>query len=187
MKQFWSKPAAVLIGTQIALPYLFKGVDFSAIVSLDAARSIPTWRADESLFRLLLKLRESTAKEVLVQTRSETDALLTHAVRGALERFYDEEIDLRKTLAYPPYSRFILLTWVGTADAAKALQQTLQSQLGTNDIQYYFNPNSTPQKTYAHALLRLAPNHTPQQAATLQKIQKLPPHIKVEVNPDRIV
>jgi primosomal protein N' (replication factor Y) len=60
-EEFFKQRSGVLIGTQLALPFLSTGVDVSAIISLDAARTIPTWRADESLFRLLLRLRECTA------------------------------------------------------------------------------------------------------------------------------
>lgn len=185
--RFFAEKSGVLIGTQIALPYLSRGVDFSAIVSLDAARTIPTWRADESLFRLLLKLRESTEKEVLIQTRTETDPLITYAARGALERFYDDEIDLRKMLAYPPFATFILLTWTGTSATAKEQQKQLQTTLGDEQVQYYFNPNSTPQKTHGHALIRFSTREDKQTKKILEIVRSLPPFIKVEINPDRIV
>lgn len=184
---FFKEKSGILIGTQLALPYLNYGVDFSAIVSLDATRSIPTWRADESLFRLLLKLRESTDKEVLVQTRSETDLLITHATRGAIERFYDDEIALREMLSYPPYARFILLTWVGTVEAAKETTKKVKELLKSNEIQYYFNPNSTSKKTYGHALIRIKNQAQLDQVELMNRIRSLPPYIKVEVNPERIV
>lgn len=186
-QDFFSERSGILLGTQLAMPYLTKGVDFSAIVSLDATRAIPTWRADESLFRLLLKLREVTAKEVLIQTRTEPDILLTHATRGALERFYDDEIALRKMLLYPPFARFILLTWVGNTESAKETQKRLQTQLGTNDIEYYFNPNSTPTKTCGHALIRLELVADKKAEVLYEKLRMLPPFVKVEVDPERIV
>lgn len=185
-KDFWSQKSGILIGTQVALPYLYRGVDMSAIVSLDAARTIPTWRADESLFRLLLKLRECTEREVLVQTRTDTDPLIVHATRGALERFYDEEIDLRSMLEYPPFVQFILITWLGNQEVAKAAQEKLQLQFGHLDVQYYFNPNSTPARTQGHALFRLKKNG-PKETEIIDKMRGLPPYFKIEVNPDRIV
>jgi primosomal protein N' (replication factor Y) len=185
--KFWERKSVILIGTQVAIPYLAQGVDLSAIVSLDATRTIPTWRADESLFRLLLKLRECTAKEVLIQTRTEPDALLTHASRGALERFYDDEINLRRMLSYPPFSQFILVSWLSSADTAKEMQKKLQMQFGTTDILYYFNPHSTAQKTQGYALFRLPKTLTPKETALIDRIRALPPYFKVEVNPDRIV
>ena len=124
---------------------------------------------------------------MLVQTRSETDLLVTHATRGAIERFYDDEIALREMLSYPPYSRFILLTWVGAVDAAKETSKKVKELLKSNDIQYYFNPNSTSKKTYGHALIRMKNKAQPDQAELLNRIRSLPPYIKVEVNPERIV
>lgn len=185
--EFFKVRSGILLGTQLAVPYLIKGIDFSAIVSLDATRAIPTWRADESLFRLLLKLREVTAKEVLVQTRTEPDLLLTHATRGALERFYDDEIALRKMLLYPPFARFILLTWIGNTESAKETQKRIQATLGTKDIEYYFNPNSTPTKTCGHALIRIELVANQKSEALYEKLRVLPPYIKVEIDPERIV
>ncbi len=186
-KRFWGEKSGILLGTQLAIPYIYNGVDYSAIVSLDATRAIPTWRADELLFRLLLKLRESTVKEVLVQTRTEPDLLLTHATRGAIERFFDDEIDLRKMLDYPPFTRFTLLTWSGSSEVTRDIQEKVRKQLGSVNIQYYFNPNSTPKKTFGHALLRFHNKVNPKEIELFNKVKSLPPYIKIEVNPDRIV
>lgn len=186
-EDFFAKRSGVLIGTQIALPFLSRGVDVSAVISLDAARSIPTWRADEHLFRLLLRLRECTSKEVIVQTRTETDNLMIHATRGAIERFYDDEISLRKMLKYPPFSTFILLTWVGTAASVINLEKPITAILGDNQVQYYNNPNSTPNKTHRHGLIRIPTDNHTELEPLLVKLRSLPPYVKVEVNPERIV
>jgi primosomal protein N' len=184
---FFATKGGVLLGTQMAIPFLTKKVDVSAIISLDATRSVPTWRADESLFRLLLRLRECTIKEVLVQTRSETDNLLTYASRGAVERFYDDEIALRQMLQYPPYSSFILLTWLGSAISVLESEKTISALLAGFNVQYYNNPNSTPVRTYRHGLLRIATGDDFIYQTVLPKLRSLPPFVKVEINPDRIV
>lgn len=186
-KDFFAKKSGVLIGTQMALPYLSPGVDVSVVVSLDAARAIPTWRADESLFRLLLRLRECTEKEVLLQTRSETDPLITYATRGAIERFYDDEIALRQMLGYPPYSTFILLTWTGSSAATADASKSIKASLGNVPAHFYTNPNSTTRKTIAHALLRLDTAKSKDNEIILKKVGSLPPYVKVEINPERIV
>ncbi|HEY0964757.1 MAG TPA: hypothetical protein VGE31_03095 [Candidatus Paceibacterota bacterium] len=185
--EFYKKKSAVLIGTQIALPYLQRGVDISAIISLDAARSTPTWRADESLFRLLLRLRECTAKEVVVQTRSEPDALLEYAKKGAVERFFDDEIALREQLKYPPFATFILLTWSGpqatVIEAEKVIKEIMASPL----VQYYTNPHSTTEQTHRHGLIRIPRSDTSTYESLIARIRQLPPYVKVEINPERIV
>jgi len=185
--EFFEERSGVLIGTQIAMPFLSRGVDVSAVISLDAARSIPTWRADESLFRLLLRLRECTAKEVIVQTRTEPDDLIIHATRGATERFYDDEIALRDMLQYPPYNTFILLTWTGTKKIVLDLGKPITALLEEQEVQYYNSPNSTDQKTQRHGLIRVDSVSTEELADLCSKLRNLPPYVKVEINPERIV
>lgn len=185
--EFFTKRSGILIGTQIALPFLSRCFDISAIISLDAARTIPTWRADESLFRLLLRLRECTHKEVIVQTRTETDNLMIHATRGAIERFYDDEIALRKMLQYPPYSSFILLTWTGSSTSIIELEKPIKVILENLPVQYYNNPNSSASKTLRHGLIRIPNSDKEMYATCLKAVRNLPPYVKVEVNPERIV
>lgn len=184
---FFNERSGVLIGTQTALPFLSRSVAVSAIVSLDATRTIPTWRADEHLFRLLMRLRECTTKEVLIQTRTESDSLLIHATRGAIERFYDDEIALRQMLKYPPYSTFILLTWIGTEKSVHELEKPIAALLQGYGAQCYNNPNSTAQKTERHALLRIPREEQTLYQELVEKIKTLPPYVKIEINPERIV
>jgi primosomal protein N' (replication factor Y) len=185
--EFYAKKSGILIGTQVALPYLNRGVDLSAIISLDATRATPTWRADESLFRLLMRLRECTAKEVLVQTRIETDPLLTYASRGAVERFFDDEISLRRLLKYPPFYTFILLTWSGTHDSVIQSEKIVTDILDSPIVQYYPNPHSTPTHSHRHALIRIDSTDQATFETMIQKVRRVPPFVKVEINPERIV
>jgi primosomal protein N' len=187
INDFFAKKSGVLLGTQIALPYLNRGVELSAIISLDAARSTPTWRADESLFRLLIKLRECTSREVLVQTRSEPDPLVGYAARGAVERFFDDEIALRQQLKYPPFSTFILLTWSGAQDVVAEAEKIIRATLDSPIPQYYTNPHSSKDHCHRHALLRIDTNDTKTYEDIIERIKKIPPYVKVEINPERIV
>ena len=183
----FAKKSGVLIGTQAALPYLHKGVDLSAVISLDAARATPTWRADESLFRLLIRLRECTGKEVIVQTRADVDPLVEYASRGAVERFFDDEVSLRQQLKYPPFSTFILLTWSGAQAVVVEAEKLIKQILDSDVPQYYTNPHSTIGQTQRHSLIRIDSLDTKMMAEMIQKVRQLPPYIKVEVNPERIV
>lgn len=186
-EEFFAKKSGVLIGTQAALPYLHKGVDLSAVISLDAARATPTWRADESLFRLLIRLRECTGKEVIVQTRADVDPLVEYASRGAVERFFDDEVSLRQQLKYPPFSTFILLTWSGAQAVVVEAEKLIKQILDSDVPQYYTNPHSTIGQTQRHSLIRIDSLDTKMMADMIQKVRQLPPYVKVEVNPERIV
>jgi primosomal protein N' len=184
-KTISNQKGAILIGTQMVMPFLPDPIDLAAIVSLDAVRAIPTWRADEQLFRLLISLREQTDTEVIVQTRNEPDDLLIYASKGALERFYDDEISLRQMMQYPPFATFILCSWQGNPTAVKQAEQDLRQRLTGTKLtgEYYNNPHSTNTKVIRHCLFRL-PN---KDQDLINRLRTLPPYFTITVNPDRIV
>ncbi|MEM9337066.1 MAG: hypothetical protein AAGA35_04395 [Patescibacteria group bacterium] len=185
-KSFYSHKGAIMIGTTMAFNYLKKPVALSAIVSLDATRSIPTWKADEQLFHTLLDLRDRTEKEVVVQTRSETDDLLVYATRGAIERFFDDEIKLREMVGYPPFTEFVLLTWTGSPEAIKTTEALVKSTIPTGKARFYQSPLSQPKKIIRHCLIRIEKDQWPH-PGLIEALRSLPPQIKIEVNPERIV
>ena len=184
---FEKQKGAILLGTQMVMPYLPTNIAMSAIVSLDAVRAIPSWRADETVFRLLLELRERSEREVIVQTRSETDDILIYAGRGAVDRFHDDELNLRQMLKYPPFATFVFLSWQGSAqmvidtEAQVKLLLAKVNQTGT----YYTNPNSKPKEQLRHCLLRIPP--TEDVKMLIDYLRHVPPHVAVVINPDRIV
>jgi primosomal protein N' len=171
----------------MAMAYLPHHLYLSAIVSLDAVRAIPTWRADESLFRLLLTLRERSTHEVIVQTRSDNDDLLLYAARGVTDRFHDDELHLREMLAYPPYATFYLLTWQGAPEHIEETESLIKKALGTLPVtpQFYTNPQSPAQKPIRHCLIRM--DRQTDTTHLVEILRHLPPHIAITVNPDRIV
>lgn len=184
---FYECREAILVATQMALPYLSEnGVSLSAVVSLDAARSNPTWRADENIFHLLLELREISSQEVIIQTRTEPDSVLDSAKQGSLEVFYDEEIKLREALNYPPFSTFILLTWTGDKDTVIHTETAIKNITKGLEGSFYSNPNSTSSKILRHALFRTEPQ-SKEKDDLMTKIKQLPPYIKIEIDPGRIV
>jgi primosomal protein N' len=185
--RFYETRGGILVGTAMALPYLrVRGVETSVVVSFDATRSIPSWRADEWVFQFLLQIRELTRREVYVQTRTDDDQLLTFAARGALERFYDEEIRLRHELVYPPFSTLILCSWQGPTATIKTVDDLIKNATAPHVPQCYNDPHSTPERATRHALLRLPPEAA-REAALMSRLRTLPPYIKIEIDPDRIV
>ncbi|MFN3187935.1 MAG: hypothetical protein ACK42D_00090 [Candidatus Paceibacteria bacterium] len=176
---------SIVLGTAMTLPYLPQTIDLCAVVSLDAVRAIPTWRADEYLFRLLATLREHATTEVIVQTRNEIDDVLLYASRGALERFYDDEISLREMLNYPPFSTFIFCTWQGTPETTAHAETLVKERLEHTKCkgEFYTNPHSVGQKIIRHCLIRLTIPHP----ALIDALRSLPPYISITLNPDRIV
>lgn len=186
MSAFYDSRGSILLGTHMALPYIETPVDLSIVTSHDAARSIPSWKAEEEFFALLLTLRERTTEHVYLQTRSEIDEIVTYATQGSVEQFYTDELTLREALSYPPFAVLVLLTWQDTKAAALKIEQTLQASLHPYNPRFYSAPQSVANKTRRHCLIRITQQEWPH-ADLLSILRELPPYIKIEINPDRIV
>ncbi len=185
ISQFYAEKGSLLIATSMVFPYLTNSIEVTSIVSYDALRAIPTWRAEEQALSTILTLRELTDKECIIQTRSETDPLLKAAARGVIDDFYDEEITMRKLLLYPPYATFVLLSWSGTKIQVQETDELVTTTLATFDPQCYNTP-LPGEKITRHALIRIPHDLWPNETL-MKKLRSLPPSIRIEVGPDRIV
>lgn len=184
--QFYSHRKAIMVASNIMLPYITKPVDYTGVISYEAMRSVPTWRADETVFHTLLTLREKTLKDVVVQTRTDTDELLTLAKKALVDQFYDGEIAIRHTLQYPPYAVFVLLTFMGDKAQVQSIETTITTIVTGSEITFYNGPLSRPDKIIRYGLLRI-PQHSWPAPHLITALKQLPPYIKVEINPARIV
>ncbi len=183
---FYGAKGAVMLGTHMAIPYLTREIDVSVIVNMDALLATPTWRLEEENLALILRLREATRGPVYIQTRSKDTDLVQHAKHGAIEHFYNEELELRKTFNYPPFTTFIHLTWQGTAEAAKKTEAIVASTLEGFPVTFYQNPTSTKEATVSYGLLRLASKDWPEKKL-VAALKRIPPNVRTIINPDRIV
>ena len=187
INEFETQKGAILLGTQMVMPYFPNNISLSAIVSLDAVRAIPSWQADETVFRTILELREHTSREVMIQTRSETDDLLIYATRGAVDRFHDDEISLRQMLKYPPFAKFVFFSWQGNAAVITDTEALIKKMLAVHNLtgSFYTNPHSKAKEQLRHCLLRLEPNENI--TSLIETLRHLPPYVAITINPDRIV
>jgi primosomal protein N' (replication factor Y) len=106
---FAETPGAILLGTEMAIPYLPAQIGVSAVLSVNSLLTAPDYRMNEHVFRLLLVLREKARDHFLIQTRDPLP-IFNLAITGSLSEFIREEIDLRKELNFPPVTTLIKLT-----------------------------------------------------------------------------
>lgn len=184
--EFYATKRAILVGTSMALSFFNKPIETSAVMSYEATKAVPTWRADETVFSLLISLREITQKDVVIQLRSEQDELIELAKRGLVDQFYDGEIAVRLALGYPPYCTFVLLSYQGSKEEVQVIETAIEKTLGTYKAQFYSAPLSNSAKTTRYGLLRIPAQKWPD-PTLVNALRTLPPYIKIEINPDRIV
>lgn len=184
--KFYGSKGAVMLGTQMAIPYLTEPISTSVIVNIDSLYATPTWRLQEENLALLLRLRETTEDRVLIQTRTKSDDLIKHARRGAVEHFYDEELELRKTFNYPPFTTFIHLTWQGTEHVVAGIENMLNKSLENYEKTIYSAPPSPKNTRIKYCLIRVASRDWPDKTL-LRELKKLPPSVRIMINPDRVI
>jgi primosomal protein N' (replication factor Y) len=109
----------ILIGTQmIAKGLHFPNVTLVGIIYADLALHQPDFRAGERTFQLLTQVagragRGDVEGEVFVQAFTPFHPAIQFARRHDFAGFYEQEMEFREQLRYPPVSRVALLTLKG--------------------------------------------------------------------------
>jgi len=109
----------ILVGTQmIAKGLHFPNVTLVGIIYADLSLHQPDFRAGERTFQLLTQVagragRGDVEGEVVVQAFTPFHPAIQYARRHDFTGFYEQEIEFRQQLKYPPLTRAALLTLKG--------------------------------------------------------------------------
>ena len=189
--KFYQTPGSILLGTEMAIPYLTEPIATVAVLSVNSLLTIPDFRMGEKVFRLLLVLREKAREHFLVQTRDPDMELFELATQGNIGEFIRTELLARQELSYPPFSTMIKFTHQGGKQEGSRALADIERIFGA------YHPVTFPSfigkvrgKYLMNALLRI-----PKQSGKalwpndelLGLIRALPPDVEVRVNPDSII
>jgi len=122
LKRLESGSIDILIGTQMIVKgHDFPNVTFVGVVSADTSLHFPDFRSSERTFQLLTQVagragRGEVFGEVVIQTFNPDHYSILRAKDHDYVGFYREEIQFRKALEYPPFSRFINFRLVGNSE-----------------------------------------------------------------------
>jgi primosomal protein N' (replication factor Y) len=130
----------ILVGTQmIAKGLHFPNVTLVGIIYADSALHQPDFRAGERTFQLLTQVagragRGDVEGEVFVQAFTPFHPAIQYARRHDFVGFYEQEIEFREQLKYPPAARVALLTLKGRNEekvkfSADHLKRELEKKL----------------------------------------------------------
>ena len=105
----------ILLGTQmVAKGHDIPNVTSVGIISADSCLNMPDFRAAERCFMLITQTagragRHGGRGRVIVQTYNPQHYAVTAGLKQDYEEFFRQELELRKELFYPPYSRIVKL------------------------------------------------------------------------------
>lgn len=187
MKKFYETPGSILVGTEMALPYLTSPVATVGVLSVNSLLTIPDFRMEERVFRLLISLREKARDRFIVQTRDTKNPLFARAVEGNIGEFLRNELSEREAFSYPPFSTLIKFTHEGGRAEGNMVMKEIEKLFGA------FHPVTFPSfigkvrgKYRMNALLKLKKNEWPN-PDLLELIHTLSPDIAVRVNPESVI
>lgn len=139
---FKNGDADILLGTQmIAKGLNFPKLKLVGVILADTSLHIPDFRAAERTFSLITQVAGRAGRffpdgKVIVQTYSPENPAIYFACHSQAQKFYADEIELRKALLFPPFSRLLRLVFRSTverdaeqcaSEAKKILSAELQS------------------------------------------------------------
>jgi primosomal protein N' (replication factor Y) len=113
VKEMEEKKIDVLLGTQmVAKGHDFPHVTLSGVVLADVALNLPDFRSSERTFQLFTQLagragRGEVPGEVYIQTYEPEHYVFDYVRHHDYKGFYQKEIELRRELSYPPFSKLI--------------------------------------------------------------------------------
>lgn len=141
---FKNGEADILIGTQM----ISKGLDFPnvtlvGVISADVTLNLPDYRAGERTYQIITQVagRAGRGKKeglVIVQTYTPDHYSLIHASNYDFESFFKEELQLRKIMNYPPFTKIFLLNM---SSKHEGMLKTHISKVGENLKRVFENEN----------------------------------------------
>ncbi len=117
LHEFASRKYNLLLGTQMVTKGLdLPGVTLVGVLSADIGIDLPDLRANEKTFSRLLQVagrsgRGQDAGDVFIQTYYPESGVIADAARQDYVGFFEREIESRRDLGYPPFSRLIRLVF----------------------------------------------------------------------------
>jgi primosomal protein N' (replication factor Y) (superfamily II helicase) len=193
----------ILVGTQmIAKGLHFPNVTLVGIIYADLSLHLPDFRAGERTFQLLTQVsgragRGDIEGEVFVQSFTPFHPAIQYARRHDFLGFYEQELEFREQLKYPPRTRIALLTIKGrnedkVAFLAEHVRKEMEPMLKEMEDLVIAGPAPAPlaraETFYRHQLM-LRTRHMSSLSKRLNELLKhlkLPEGITVTVDIDPV-
>ena len=138
LSRFENEKIPILLGTQMVAKGLdFENVTLVGVLSADLSLYADNYRAAERTFNLLTQVvgragRGKKSGRAVIQTYTPGNDVIRCAAEQDFQRFYEEEIRMRRIRRYPPFADLFTITVSGTEEgvvlrAAVGVRETLRN------------------------------------------------------------
>ena len=152
LKKFKEENIDILIGTQMIVKgHHFPNVTLVGAIAADSSLYIEDYRSNERTFQILTQVagragRENNDGEVIIQTYSPDNFAIICAKEQNYDKFYNEEIQFRRQLNYPPFCDIIKIEFNGVNElnVSKIAQNVYKNLEKYKDLMYIYKPMPSP-------------------------------------------
>jgi primosomal protein N' (replication factor Y) (superfamily II helicase) len=150
----------IIIGTKLMTRRLDVNIKFSmaAMLNTDSFLNLPDFRSAEKAYQEIASVMDKVEPggEILIQTRMPHHYLFKGIKNNDYDSFFQEELQRRKALLYPPFSRLILAKCVSKKEVSKELLENINKTGGDVEI---LGPSvsKNKKKEYEYKLLLKSP------------------------------
>ncbi|HOF03146.1 MAG TPA: primosomal protein N' [Atribacterota bacterium] len=141
LNRFKKREIDILIGTQLLSGKLdYQKVELMGFILIDHLLNIPDYRSAEITFQLMYQIalnleEQKKPKTLLIQTCQPEHHSLQAIKKLNYPLFYQQEIELRKELEYPPFTRMIKVDFIGSGrESVKKEAQEFREFIGQSGI-----------------------------------------------------
>ena len=113
LNSFINKEAQILLGTQMIAKGLdIKNITLAIVINADLGALVPDFKSNEKIYQLISQVigrsgRNEKKGKALIQTYQKNNPIIKMATNYESKKFYNLQLDSRKALNYPPFSRLI--------------------------------------------------------------------------------
>ena len=183
----------LIITTRLGL----RGLDYSqiglfGIISADTTLFLPDFRAQERTFQELSKIIEQCSInkdcKVLIQTYHPDNYAIYRAVQGDYLKFFEQELQTRKKLNYPPYVKLVLIKITSSQkNEAEKITDNIMRKLSQSKNLACLGPNLaqvTKPKTYTYQILiKMKPNTHLSNLINLEDLASDKVKVDIDIDP----
>jgi primosomal protein N' (replication factor Y) len=118
LNTFKNQNIDILIGTQMIVKgHHFPNVTLVGVITADSSLNLEDYRAVERTFQTLVQVAGRSGREengkVIIQTYNPDHYAIIDSQKQNYDLFYNQEIELRKMLNYPPFCDIIQISFSG--------------------------------------------------------------------------
>ena len=149
LDRFEKRESQLLVGTQmLSKGHNFTGVNLVVLLGVDGQLNFPDFRSNEKVFQLVTQTagrpgRSEMKGKVLIESLSPDNQIFKYIKDYNQEAFIKEELEVRETLGFPPFSRLVAIYFTSrfqndamneATKAGRALNAMVSTHFGSVEI-----------------------------------------------------